>query len=158
MTLRPVPEEGGSDPKPESAASILYVEDEELNWRVTERYLRAGYTLTWARDARDAFSILSTQRFDLILMDIQLSGSDLDGIQIARVLKGTNLSRPPHYAVPIPDADKIPIVFVTAYGSRYTKNSLLLVGGADVIYKPVSFIALNACLARLTQREARRKQ
>jgi CheY-like chemotaxis protein len=158
MALRQIDPGGLKPSRDGTSPRILYVEDEDLNWRITERQLRDGYTLTRARDAREAFCLLNREKFELILMDIQLSGSELDGIEIARLLKGNYRREPPDYAVPPPDGDKIPIVFVTAFGSRYSRNALLLVGGSDVIYKPVSFVAMTECLTRLTQRGARRPQ
>ena len=68
-----------------TARSILYVEDEDTNWEVTEFALRDRYKLTRAQNSRDAFKLLSSNRYDLILMDIQLSGSELNGIEITRI-------------------------------------------------------------------------
>jgi CheY-like chemotaxis protein len=135
-----------------NVARVLYVEDEDLNWHITARRLRESCAITRAKNAHEVFACLAEQHFDLVLMDIALSGSELDGIQITRIIKGT-YPDPPAYATPPPNGDKLPIVFVTAYASRYTRSSLISVGGTDVIYKPVNFGMLTACISRILLRE-----
>ena len=68
--------------------SVLYVEDEDVNWEVTEFSLRSRFSLTRAKSSAQAFEILKNKTFDLILMDIQLMGSDLNGIEITQILRG----------------------------------------------------------------------
>src|SRR5262245_50288979 len=77
---------------------ILYVEDEDMNWELAEFALRERYHLTRAVDSREVFSLLSKQTFDLILMDIQLSGSDLNGIEITQILRDRYKKPAPAYA------------------------------------------------------------
>jgi CheY-like chemotaxis protein len=127
---------------------VLYVEDEEDNWIVTELQLRRRFHLTWARDDRAAFELLqqATRPLHAILMDIQLRGALMDGIQLTRALRGTAPAEElPEYArgmAPI----TAPIIFVTAYGARYSKEELLAAGGSGVIHKPVDFVALSLAL------------
>ena len=130
---------------------ILYVEDEDSNWNVTELHLRGKYMLDRARDSRETFDRLNANKYDLILLDIQLAGSEYDGIQICKILK-----RLPGVAIP-PEAkdldyEKTPMVFVTAYAERYSKEMLLKAGGDDVITKPVDFTRLRLVSSRLLVR------
>lgn len=127
---------------------ILYVEDEDANWNVAELHLRDKYKIKRAKNATEAFSLLSSEPFNLILLDIQLAGSTHDGIEICRILK-----RHPEQSIPS-DArnlkcEEIPIVFVTAYSERYSKDFLLQVGGDDVVNKPVDFTRLTLVSSRL---------
>ncbi len=131
--------------------SILYVEDEDANWEVTLLALRDKYTLRRAADARLAFEMLRAYAFDIILMDIQLSGSDLDGIEITQALRGTYTGRLPAYARGF-TLPTIPIIFVTAYSARYVKDELLRAGGNDMISKPVSMVSLSLAITRLVAR------
>src|SRR5690606_9584331 len=131
---------------------ILYVEDEADNWDVARLNLRGKYALTRAATARETFAALREQSFAVVLMDIQLAGSDLDGIQIARVLKGKNEAPPPSYAgdLRLPDT---PIIFVTAYGARYDEAELLAAGGDEVVPKPVDFAHLCFAMSRVLARK-----
>jgi CheY-like chemotaxis protein len=75
--------------------SVLYVEDEDINWEIAQHELEEEFALSRAIDAREAFRMLSQRSYDVILLDIQLCGSDIDGIQIARLLKGLSQDAPP---------------------------------------------------------------
>jgi sigma-B regulation protein RsbU (phosphoserine phosphatase) len=130
---------------------VLYVEDEEINWALTEKRLRDAYFLTRAADARSTFVALQKQRFDLILLDIQLKGSELDGIQICRILRGKAGSAPvPAYTANV--TSDAPIIFMTAYTARYNKAELLAAGGSELIIKPVDFTGLSLAMSRLALR------
>ncbi len=131
-----------------SKLNILYVEDEDTNWEVTEFSLRTRCQLTRARTDREAFTKLRRHSFDLILMDIQLAGSALNGIEITRVLRRSFTGALPEYAVGV-SAPDVPIVFVTAYASAYARKDLVRVGGNESIYKPVDFVRLQLVLSRL---------
>jgi len=132
---------------------ILYVEDEDMNWEVTHLSLRDKFTLTRAATAEEAFEILGKKKFDLILMDIQLSGSSLNGIEITQILKGLAAQSTPNFARGA-DCQGARIIFVTAYSARYTKDELLEAGGDDLITKPVDFTRLSLAISRLLVREA----
>ena len=133
---------------PPPTKSLLYVEDEDTNWEVTEFALRDRYHLTRARNAAECFATLARKRFDLLLMDIQLSGSDLNGMDLTRILKGKFTGQVPTYGQGITTPD-LPIIFVTAYTARYNKQDLIAAGGADLITKPVNFTALSLAVSRL---------
>jgi two-component system sensor histidine kinase BarA len=133
--------------------SILYVEDEDMNWELAEFSLRQKYKLTRAASSREAFSLLSKQKFDLILMDIQLSGSDLSGIEITQILKDRYQGTAPAYASTIRCLDT-PIIFVTAYTARYSRDDLRKAGGDELVAKPVDFTRLSFAISRLVLREA----
>jgi CheY-like chemotaxis protein len=127
---------------------VLYVEDEEDNWIVTELQLRRRFQLTWAQDDRAACELLrqAPQPPHAILMDIQLHGARLDGIQLTRALRGTLPKQEvPEYAQGLAPL-AVPILFVTAYGARYSEAELLAAGGNGVIPKPVDFVALSLAL------------
>jgi two-component system sensor histidine kinase BarA len=135
----------------ETTEKILYVEDEDTNWEVTEFALRDRFKLVRAKDDREVFALLAAEKYDLILMDIQLSGSRLSGIEITQILKGNYTKEIPEFAVGI-TAHDTPIIFVTAYTARYKKDDLLKAGGDDLIAKPVDFVRLSLSMARLMVR------
>lgn len=137
---------------------VLYVEDEAENREVTELRLRDRFELVWATNDREACSMIQKhhERLYAILMDIQLKGSQLDGIQLTKLLRGEPLSGTPQHAQGLPVLD-IPIIFVTAYGARYTEEQLLAVGGTHVVTKPVDFVDLTLALANARARSVLRK-
>ncbi len=141
---------GGEGREVRARKKILYVEDEDSNWMVAELRLGQRYQLLRARSAEEACKAICAQPdLDAILMDIQLKGSELDGLQLTRLLRGTlpkqNL---PEYAKACPTLTT-PIIFITAYESRYNEASLLSAGGSFVVYKPVEFVKLTTGLNNL---------
>jgi len=140
-----------SELPPQSRPRVLYVEDEDVNWEIAENALEGRYDLSRARSAQEAFSLLANNAYHLILLDLQLSGSDIDGLTIARLLKGRYTSDRPDYAIGI-RLETTPIIFVTAYTALYTKEQLLEAGGDDMITKPVNFTQLSLAVARVWAR------
>ena len=128
---------------------VLYVEDEEDNWKVTELRLHSRYSLLRAADDVEACRMIRSHGGVLyaILMDIQLKGSKLDGIELCRVFKGHPVDKPlPSYAQGCPRV-AAPIFFVTAYGMRYSEEELKKAGGTALLTKPVDFVRLTLALA-----------
>jgi len=130
---------------------ILYVEDDDANWRVTERYLRSKYELRRGRNSGEAFELLSREVFQLLLLDIELAGSDHDGIGICRILRGIE-PLPRGFTRPEWLDEAVPIVFVTAYAARYPREELLALGGNEVVTKPVDYTRLLLVSSRLMVR------
>ncbi len=130
---------------------ILYVEDDDATWLVTERYLRERYDIERARNSDEALRLLNDRRFDLILLDIELGGSELDGMSLCRVLRGRAEQR--HARIHMPEGlEAVPIVFVTAYVARYPKEELLELGADEVVTKPVDYTRLLLVSSRLLVR------
>lgn len=132
---------------------ILYVEDDDDNWEVAELRLGKTYEMLRAANAEQACQLIRERRthIDLILMDIELRGSELNGIELTELLRGNRLSRPvtlPDYARNLPVMSK-PVIYVTAHGARFTPVTLMLSGADKVISKPVDFAELQRALSEL---------
>ncbi len=131
---------------------ILYVEDEDPNWEIADYSLRNRFNMVRARNAREAFDIIVRGEFAAILMDIQLAGSEFNGIEITKILRGDASllkgAKTQFQAEPL----TLPIIFVTAYNARYSKEELLKAGGDDMIPKPVDFTRLALVLSKLSMR------
>ena len=141
-------------PQLSDAALILYVEDDDENWNVAELRLLGSYQLLRAADAEQACKLVREHGSNLsaILMDIELRGSDLNGVELTELFRGKALPRSlPSYARNFPIVTR-PIIFVTAHGARYSDVELMLFGADKVIAKPVDFSALNLALAALPAR------
>lgn len=149
-TGRPV-----DDGEREDLEKILYVEDDDTNWSVAQLSLARNYDLQRAVDARQTFDRLSATQFALVLMDIELAGSELSGIEIVQVLREAPSIRRPNYAAAIELPFSTPIVFVTAYTARYSRQELLSYGADEVLTKPVNFTSLSLTLSRLLTKEIR---
>ena len=129
-------------------ARLLYVEDDEENWHVAELRLAEEFELIRAANSRDACRIVKESGNDLmaILMDIELRGSELNGIELTELFRGKRPSKVvPEYAKGVPTFTN-PIIFVTAHGARYSDVELMLFGADRVIPKPVNFSALTLAL------------
>ena len=59
---------------------LLYVEDDSISWLAAEASLEGKYSMFRARNAREAFGLLKDHSFDIVLMDVQLRNSELDGV------------------------------------------------------------------------------
>jgi len=130
---------------------VLYVEDEDENFDVTQLRLGQKYNLVRARNAEEACRAVAAYgpRLMAILMDIQLSGSLLDGIQLTQLLRGRlDRGELPPWASAAP-ITQVPILFVTAYGARYSERELQEAGGNFVMFKPVDFLKLSLGLANI---------
>jgi CheY-like chemotaxis protein len=104
---------------------ILVVEDNEANQLLACSVLeREGFRVVVAGNAKEAMERLSTQKPDLILMDVQLPGED--GLGLARRLKAD------------PRTSTIPIVALTAHAMVGDKEEALAAGCAGYIPKPIN--------------------
>ncbi|HPD83707.1 MAG TPA: ATP-binding protein [Alphaproteobacteria bacterium] len=73
----------------EKPMSILVVEDNEINQKVVAGFLeKSPYTLTMAGTATDALQKIESNKFDLVLMDIELP--DMKGDEATRKIRSSN--------------------------------------------------------------------
>lgn len=130
---------------------LLYVDDDPSNIVVMEMRLENHYEVLSATSDREACALLRSHgdRMALVLMDIQLIGSQLDGIDLARLIRGTLDEKKKHgFAQNVPVREDLPILFVTAYGEQHDLATLFAAGGSAVIAKPVDFIKLSRAMTR----------
>lgn len=65
---------------------ILVVEDNKLNQRVIEAILaKMGYSITVVEDGHEAVALVEKERFDLVLMDLQMP--ELDGLSATQMIR-----------------------------------------------------------------------
>ena len=134
---------------------VLYVEDEPGNWEVTELRLRKKYKLLWAKTDRQACELVRRHGPALhsVLMDVQLSGSDLDGMALTRIFRGRPAGPLPDFAQGITPVE-CPIFFVTAFGSLHSPEEMEAAGSDAYVPKPVDFVKLTMLLARSGMKRA----
>jgi CheY-like chemotaxis protein len=130
---------------------LLYVEDDDDNWIVTETRLKHVYDIVRARTAQQACREIVQRGSEItaILMDIELRGSDLNGVELTELFRGKSMHPSlPDYTRNVPVLTT-PVLFVTAHGAKYSDAALMHAGGNKVIPKPVNFGDLNLALTQL---------
>ena len=111
--------------------SLLIVDDEPDNFDVLEAFLDSdGYELHYAASGQNALDCLEIVQPDLILLDVMMPV--MDGIEVCRRLK--TLSR----------WQSVPIIMVTALGTKEDLAECLEAGADDFISKPVNRLELRA--------------
>jgi len=106
-----------------SKGRILYVEDDLTLSFVTRDNLEIrGYSVDFCEDGLSALEKVSTQLYDLCLLDVMLPR--MDGFTLARKIRSFN--------------EQIPIIFLTARSTHEDKIFGLQQGGDDYITKPFS--------------------
>ena len=110
-------------------ANILVVDDQEANVRLLEQLLsRAGYvSVTSTMDPRKVCELYLQNRYDLILLDLQMPG--MDGFQVMEGLKA------------IETDGYIPILVITAQPDQ--KLRALESGAKDFIAKPFDLVEVK---------------
>jgi DNA-binding response OmpR family regulator len=108
---------------------ILVVEDESAIAFALETDLRAeGYTVTVVTSGLEAVRIASSERFDLMLLDVMLPGKD--GFEVCRDLRRSGI--------------RTPIIMLTAKAHEAEKVMGLEIGADDYVTKPFSPRELRA--------------
>ena len=102
-------------------AQILIVEDENATaWALAESLREEGYETRHAASAEDALAAVRAHGTDLVITDLRLPG--MNGAQLARRLRSGRR--------------RVPVIVVTAYGSRETLEELRAAGVHAVFPKP----------------------
>jgi serine phosphatase RsbU (regulator of sigma subunit) len=111
-------------------SKILIVDDQEANVRLLERILRgAGYvSVTSTMDPRQVSQLHQQNRYDLILLDLQMPG--MDGFQVMEGLKK------------IETEGYLPVLVITAEPGH--KLRALQAGAKDFISKPLELAEVRA--------------
>lgn len=112
--------------QPSTALSIIAVDDNPANLKLVTALLQdLGITVTPCDSGQRALSLMESQRFDLVLMDIQMPV--MDGIETTRRIR--NLEAGSRHT---------PIVAVTAHALASEKRHLLEAGLDDYVTKPIN--------------------
>jgi CheY-like chemotaxis protein len=150
-----LPRRGLESPSDGKRPRILYVEDEVENWdiaylRLSDRYLMERASADFEAVER----IRSFSEYAAILMDIQLKGSQLDGIKLTLLLRGRlEEQHVPSWGRGLQPITT-PIIFVTAYGDRHGDGVLQQAGADVVIGKPVNFNKLTLAISNARMKNA----
>jgi DNA-binding response OmpR family regulator/tRNA A-37 threonylcarbamoyl transferase component Bud32 len=127
----------------EAKPRLLVVDDDSMNREMLSRRLeRNGYQVAAAADGVQALDMISSQAFDLVLLDVMMPG--IDGFEVLRRLRQT-------FAL-----QALPVIMATARDGSDSVVRALQLGANDYVAKPLNFQVL---LARIqTQLSMMRRQ
>lgn len=125
---------------------ILLVEDNAANRKLLGDILRrAGHELREVPTADQALVLALAEPFDLVVMDIQLPGTD--GLTATRLLRASDQTR------------SLPVLAVTAHAMRGDEKRILGAGADGYVAKPISYREFLAEVTRcLTLGQTRREE
>jgi CheY-like chemotaxis protein len=105
---------------------ILLGEDNPINRKVAVHLLeKQGHTVRTASDGREVLSALEEERFDLVLMDVQMP--EVDGFEATAIIREKEKG----------GSDRLPIVALTAHALKEDRKRCLDAGMDDYVSKPL---------------------
>ncbi len=122
---------------------LLLVEDDTMIGEAVRLGLRKqGLAVDWVQDGAAAKTALSTETFELVLLDLGLPR--MDGLQVLKWLRGTG--------------SKVPVLILTARDSVNDRIKGLDAGADDYILKPFDFDELAARVRAVVRRQSGRAE
>jgi len=124
---------------------ILVVDDErDIRDLVAGVLEDEGYGARTAADSDSALEAISVRRPSLVLLDVWLQGSRLDGLELLDEIKRRDPS--------------IPVLMISGHGNLDTAVAAIRRGAADFIEKPFQAERLLLMVARATETERLRRE
>ena len=124
---------------------ILVVDDErDIRDLVAGVLEDEGYGARTAADSDSALEAISVRRPSLVLLDVWLQGSRLDGLELLDEIKRRDPS--------------IPVLMISGHGNLDTAVAAIRRGAADFIEKPFEAERLLLMVARATETESLRRE
>jgi len=124
---------------------ILVVDDEkDIRELVSDILVDEGYTTRKAANSDDTFAEINKEAPDLIILDIWLKESKLDGIDILKAVRRDN-----------PD---IPVVIISGHGNIEIAVAAVKQGAYDFIEKPFNIDQLMVVIARAMETSRLRRE
>jgi PAS domain S-box-containing protein len=122
---------------PERPLRVLVIEDNPLNQRVIGALLKKlGHGHVFASNGRDGLDLLERERFDIVLLDIEMP--DMDGYETVRQLRQREAGTGRRQLV----------VAVTAHAMSGVREQCLAAGMDDFLTKPIDPNLLRDALRR----------
>ena len=117
---------------------LLVVEDErDLCQTIVRSLRRLAYSVDFCYDGEQALELLGVERYDLVLLDLNLPGRD--GMTVLRTLRRTDR--------------QTPVLILSARGEVQDKVAGLDAGANDYLAKPFHLAELEARIRSLTLRQ-----
>ena len=126
-----------------AALHILLAEDNRVNQTVATRILeKMGHSVVLANNGKEALSTLATQKFDLVLMDLQMP--EMDGLSATRSIREQEKQTHSH----------VPIIAITAHALKGDRERCLEGGMDGYVSKPINVNELKNAIAAVVQGES----
>jgi CheY-like chemotaxis protein len=118
---------------------VLLAEDNAVNQRVAFRLLeKRGHVVTIANNGREALQALDRERFDVVLMDVQMP--EMGGFEAtAKIREGERLS-----------GGRVRIIAMTAHALKGDREKCLAAGMDGYLSKPIDRLELFAVVEQTT--------
>ncbi|CAN5300840.1 sigma-54 dependent transcriptional regulator [soil metagenome] len=127
------------------ALDILIVDDErDIRDLVAGVLEDEGYSARTAADSDSALAAISERRPSLVLLDVWLQGSRLDGLDLLDVIKARDPS--------------LPVLVISGHGNLDTAVAAIRRGAVDFIEKPFEAERLILMVARATETDRLRRE
>ncbi len=115
--------------------SFLVAEDNAVNQRLILRLLeKRGHLVVLAQNGREALEASKKQRFDIVLMDLQMP--EMGGLEATRLLRENEGASGTH----------LPIIALTAHAMQGDKERCLACGMDGYVSKPINLEELFAAI------------
>ena len=124
---------------------LLIVDDNKVNRLLLGRGLeQQGHSVDFAENGVEALNKLGKERFDLVLLDIEMP--ELDGYQVLeRIIQDTDLR-------------EIPVIMTTAMEGLESVVRCIELGAEDYLTKPVNAVLLRARINASLEKKRLRDQ
>jgi two-component system nitrogen regulation response regulator NtrX len=127
------------------ALEVLVVDDEaDIRELVSGVLEDEGYVVRTAADSNGALEAVEERRPSMVLLDVWLHGSRLDGLQILQEIKRRDAS--------------IPVLMISGHGNLDTAVAAVREGAVDFIEKPFEASRLIYLVDRATETERLRRE
>jgi CheY-like chemotaxis protein/HPt (histidine-containing phosphotransfer) domain-containing protein len=140
LTAAPAPAVVEAEPTAAMArlgGKVLLAEDNSVNRRLAARLLeKRGCTVLATTNGAEALELLSHEKVDMVLMDVQMPV--LDGLEATRRIREKEKT----------DRTHVPIVMLTAHAMKGDRERCLEAGADDYLAKPIVPAMLAAVLDR----------
>jgi signal transduction histidine kinase/DNA-binding response OmpR family regulator len=125
-------------PRALQALRILLTEDNAVNQFLASRLLeKEGHLVVTAGNGREALERLDQERFDLVLMDVQMP--EMDGLEATAAIRRKEQTT----------GVRVPIIAMTARALNGDRERCLAAGMDDYVSKPIQPKVLFETIARL---------
>ena len=127
------------------ALEILVVDDEaDIRELVSGVLEDEGYTVRTAADSTSALEAIEERRPSLVLLDVWLQGSRLDGLQLLEQVKHRDPT--------------LPVIMISGHGNLDTAVAAIREGAVDFIEKPFKADKLLHLVTRATETDRLRRE
>ena len=127
------------------ALEVLVVDDEaDIRELVSGVLEDEGYAVRSAADSNGALEAIDDRRPSLVLLDVWLQGSKLDGLQLLEQIKGRDPT--------------LPVLMISGHGNLDTAVAAIREGAVDFIEKPFKADRLLHLVGRATETDRLRRE